>query len=555
MTGNITLGTNTIDGLAINVSATSNIGLGTGAVDAITTGNYNIALGKDALTATTSGNYNIALGKDALYSNTTGVSNTATGHSALVFNTTGASNTATGYEALYLNTTGANNTAVGKVALWSNTTGTSNTANGVLSLFSNTTSHRNTAVGVYSLYSNTTGGENVATGYRALFSNTTASNNTAVGRHAMNANTTGANNTALGYSAGDNITTGSSNIIIGASVDAASATASNQLNIGGWITGAAGAITVPGSLTTAGFTSTGIDDNATSTAITIDASENVLVGTTDDVVWNNSANSAADNGHNLRSDGRSGFAYYNATANANATVNINRTGSDGDLIRLFKSGTTVGSIGTTGSNLVIGTGDTGFRFFDGSPKGIFPASTSSGVTDGAIDLGKANGRFDDIYATNGTIQTSDRNEKQDIEELSTAETAVATACKGLMRKFRWQDAVAEKGDDARIHFGIIAQDLQDAFTAEGLDAGRYAMFISSTWYEKEVEVPAVEAVEAVEATYDDEGAELTPAVEAVEAKDAYTRTDTEDEPTDGYTERTRLGVRYPELLAFIISAI
>jgi hypothetical protein len=51
------------------------------------------------------------------------------------------------------------------------------------------------------------------------------------------------------------------------------------LNIGGWITGAAGAITVPGSLTTAGFTSTGIDDNATSTAITIDASENVGIGT------------------------------------------------------------------------------------------------------------------------------------------------------------------------------------------------------------------------------------------------------------------------------------
>jgi len=49
------------------------------------------------------------------------------------------------------------------------------------------------------------------------------------------------------------------------------------LNIGGWITGAAGAITVPGSLTTAGFTSTGIDDNATSTAITIDASENVAI--------------------------------------------------------------------------------------------------------------------------------------------------------------------------------------------------------------------------------------------------------------------------------------
>ena len=81
------------------------------------------------------------------------------------------------------------------------------------------------------------------------------------------------------------------------------------------------------------------------------------------------------------------------------------------------------------------------------------------------------------------------------------------------------------------------------------------MFISSTWYEKLVPVDAVIGVEAVEATYDDEGTELTPAVEAVEAKDSYTRTDIEDAPTEGYTEKTRLGVRYPELLAFIISAI
>jgi hypothetical protein len=80
-----------------------------------------------------------------------------------------------------------------------------------------------------------------------------------------------------------------------------------------------------------------------------------------------------------------------------------------------------------------------------------------------------------------TINTSDRNEKQDIETLTDAETRVAVAAKGLLRKFRWIDAVAEKGDEARIHFGIIAQDLQDAFTAEGLDAGDYAMFISDTW--------------------------------------------------------------------------
>ena len=100
--------------------------------------------------------------------------------------------------------------------------------------------------------------------------------------------------------------------------------------------------------------------------------------------------------------------------------------------------------------------------------------------------------------------------------------------------------------------------MQDAFAAEGLDAGRYAMFISSTWWETQTEVPAVEAVEAVEATYDEDGNELTAAVEAVEAKEAYTRTDTYEtleEAPEGATERTRLGVRYPELLAFIIGAM
>ena len=117
---------------------------------------------------------------------------------------------------------------------------------------------------------------------------------------------------------------------------------------------------------------------------------------------------------------------------------------------------------------------------------------------------------------------------------------MAVACKGLIRKFRWKDAVAEKGDDARIHFGIIAQDLQDAFAAEGLDAGRYAMFISSTWWEANRVVPAVEATDDTEAV-----AEYT-------VTDHY---DTLEEAPEGATERTRLGVRYPELLAFIIGAL
>ena len=148
-------------------------------------------------------------------------------------------------------------------------------------------------------------------------------------------------------------------------------------------------------------------------------------------------------------------------------------------------------------------------YFNSATDQIYPLNPSNQSNlDDVLDLGRITARWDDIYATNGTIQTSDRNEKQDIAELSDAEQRVAVAAKGLLRKFRWISSVEENGDDARVHFGIIAQDLQDAFTAEGLDARRYAMFISSTWTDEETG-----------------------------------------------EERTRLGVRYSELLAFIISAI
>jgi len=94
----------------------------------------------------------------------------------------------------------------------------------------------------------------------------------------------------------------------------------------------------------------------------------------------------------------------------------------------------------------------------------------------------------------------------------------------------------------------------------GLDASKYAFWCSNTWWEASTEVAAVEAVEVADAVYDDDGNEVSPAVaavDAVEARDAYTRIDTyntESEAPEGATKRTRLGVRYPELLAFIGAA-
>ena len=238
------------------------------------------------------------------------------------------------------------------------------------------------------------------------------------------------------------------------------------------------------------FMAAGLDE-----AARFDASGNFLVG--------QSSAGVGTVGGTMYADGTGKF-----TVDGSIVSYFNRLTSDGTILSLRKDTTEVGSIGTFATDLTIGKAGAGLRFEDGTVS-IRPHNISTNAgSDDAVNLGWSDTRFDNIYATNGTIQTSDRNEKQDIEELSDAEQRVAVAAKGLLRKYRWVSRVETKGDDARIHFGIIAQDLQDAFTAEGLDAGRYGMFINSTWTDEETG-----------------------------------------------EERSRMGVRYSELLAFIISAI
>ena len=246
------------------------------------------------------------------------------------------------------------------------------------------------------------------------------------------------------------------------------------------------------------------DNNASATRLSIDSSGNLLVGKTSSSTGVAGARFSAN-----------GFA--NVTRDGAECINFNRLTSDGTIIDLRKDSTTKGNIGSVdsanGVQIYTASGNSsstgaGLRFVNVTTANyIAPCRGDGSYSDNLIDLGISSARFDDIYATNGTIQTSDRNEKQDIQALTDAEQRVATACKGLIRRYKFNSAVTQKGDDARYHFGIIAQDLQDAFTAEGLDAGDYGMFISETWT-------------------DDNG-----------------------------VEQTRLGVRYNELLAFIIATL
>jgi hypothetical protein len=148
------------------------------------------------------------------------------------------------------------------------------------------------------------------------------------------------------------------------------------------------------------------------------------------------------------------------------------------------------------------------------------------IADDAYTLGGASNRWTTVYATTPTISTSDAREKQQVLTITDQERAVAVRLKHLIRSFKFNEAVERKGDNARIHFGVIAQEVKVAFEAEGLVAEKYAIFCYDEWNK----TPAVEAI------LDESGNEIFPA---------------QPERLAG----NRYGVRYEELLAFIIAAL
>ena len=104
--------------------------------------------------------------------------------------------------------------------------------------------------------------------------------------------------------------------------------------------------------------------------------------------------------------------------------------------------------------------------------------------DDVTDLGTPSYRFDDIFATNTTIQSSsDERLKQDIASLTTAEMNAAKRMSALFKTYRWKSRVSEKGDKARTHTGVIAQQVKAALEAEGLDPTKYGFYGFNEWYE------------------------------------------------------------------------
>ena len=142
------------------------------------------------------------------------------------------------------------------------------------------------------------------------------------------------------------------------------------------------------------------------------------------------------------------------------------------------------------------------------------------ATDNVYQLGTSTARWDTVYAGTGTISTSDEREKQDVRPLIQAEKNAALQIRNNIRLFKFKSSVEKKGNSARMHCGIMAQKVFDIFSSEGLNAFDYGIICYDKW-------------DAEPAAYDKKGVLIK---EEILAGDRY-------------------GVRYEELLCFVIGAL
>lgn len=160
----------------------------------------------------------------------------------------------------------------------------------------------------------------------------------------------------------------------------------------------------------------------------------------------------------------------------NSSSNLFTGSSYRTAAAIFTEDTGLAKIGGT-SGVVLASGSTGAT-------GLAVADSASfrPFSDNSKSSGTASQRWSVVYSATGTINTSDANEKTQVREINEVEQLVAARVRKLFRAFKWRASVEEKGSGgARIHWGIIAQELAAAFAAEGLDAADYGMFCSDTW--------------------------------------------------------------------------
>lgn len=112
---------------------------------------------------------------------------------------------------------------------------------------------------------------------------------------------------------------------------------------------------------------------------------------------------------------------------------------------------------------------------------VVSGSAVTPANDGGVAVGSGARRFSEIYAVDGTINTSDARDKTTPRLLTNEEVEAATNISRLPTIFQWLHAIEEKGADARLHCGPTVQAVIDCMESCGLNPPRYGFVCYDGW--------------------------------------------------------------------------
>lgn len=397
-----------------------------------------------------------------------------------------------GYGALRNITTASNSVAIGRQALYNVTAGTNNVAVGYSAMLATTIGAYNTAIGTTSLYSLTSGTHNTSVGASSSYFITTGTGNTAVGSSTFGYLRDGTYNCAFGYQAAYNLVTGNGNIAIG-----------GYRPLFNLVKGTYNTATGYGALTT-------LQEGAENTAVGVAAGQNLVNGSYNCFFGP--------------------YAGYGCLGSSNIIIGSRAGYSETGSNKLYISNS------NTTTPLIYGEFDNNLLKIKGDVK---PA------TDDTYDLGGSSNRWDDIYATNSTIQTSDLNKKDNITDIG---LGLEFINKLRPVSFKWKDYTYTE----QVALPIEFEDVDVEYTEMETDEEGNQVEVTKTRTEQRPKPQEFEE-RTVEKTFHRKHSGLI----AQEVKDVLDELEVSTLEFAGYVDTydNGLALRYEEFIAPIIKSI
>lgn len=149
----------------------------------------------------------------------------------------------------------------------------------------------------------------------------------------------------------------------------------------------------------------------------------------------------------------------------------------------------------------------------------FSVPDTKPIANNTYNLGAANLYWKDAFVgSSSPISHSDERIKSNITPIS--DTVLDAWGEVQWYQFQFNDAITEKGTDARIHVGAVVQRIKRIFESRNINPARYGLYCYDSWEAEDwdetiIDKKAVkETIKVVdqEAQYDNEGNEISPEI-------------------------------------------